>query len=172
MPTPCYISITGQTQGLMTAGACTSDSIGDSYVEGHEDEMLVQQFDHTVTVPTDPQSGNPSGQRVHKPFKFTVSLNKAVPLLYNALASGEKISEVELKWYRTSVEGKQENFFITKLENAAIVDIHCEMPHCQNSANADFTQNITVSMSYRKIVWEHVNAGTSGSDDWRKPVEA
>ncbi|NOE99355.1 type VI secretion system tube protein Hcp, partial [Vibrio cholerae] len=35
-----------------------------------------------VTVPTDPQSGQPSGQRVHKPFKFTVALNKAVPLLY------------------------------------------------------------------------------------------
>ncbi|HAS7798568.1 type VI secretion system tube protein Hcp, partial [Vibrio cholerae] len=23
MPTPCYISIEGQTQGLITAGACT-----------------------------------------------------------------------------------------------------------------------------------------------------
>nr|MBT3021500.1 type VI secretion system tube protein Hcp [Vibrio anguillarum] len=22
------------------------------------------------------------------------------------------------------------------------------------------------------ILWDHVNAGTSGSDDWRKPVEA
>ncbi len=97
MPTPCYISIEGQVQGLITAGACTADSIGDSYVEGHEDEMLVQKFDHTVTVPTDPQSGQPAGQRVHKPFQFTVSLNKAVPLLYNALASGEKLSSVELK---------------------------------------------------------------------------
>ncbi|EKF9652432.1 type VI secretion system tube protein Hcp, partial [Vibrio fluvialis] len=26
--------------------------------------------------------------------------------------------------------------------------------------------------SYRKITWDHVNAGTSGSDDWRKPIEA
>ncbi|MEF1255302.1 type VI secretion system tube protein Hcp, partial [Vibrio sp. M260112] len=28
MPTPCYISIDGETQGLITAGACTADSIG------------------------------------------------------------------------------------------------------------------------------------------------
>ena len=172
MPTPCYISIEGETQGLITAGALSTDSIGDAFVEGHEDQMLVQQFDHVVTVPTDPQSGQPSGQRVHKPFKFTVALNKAVPLLYNALASGEKMKSVELKWYRTSIEGKQENFFTTKLESASIVDIHCEMPHCQDPANGDFTQNLTVSMSYRKILWDHVNAGTSGSDDWRKPVEA
>ncbi|EKO3989641.1 type VI secretion system tube protein Hcp, partial [Vibrio fluvialis] len=82
------------------------------------------------------QSGQPSGQRVHKPFKFTVSLNKAVPLLYNALASGEKMTTVELKWYRTSIEGKQENFFTTKLENASIVDIQCEMPHCQDPAKS------------------------------------
>ncbi|MES1384178.1 type VI secretion system tube protein Hcp, partial [Vibrio cholerae] len=25
MPTPCYIKIEGQTQGLITAGACTAD---------------------------------------------------------------------------------------------------------------------------------------------------
>ncbi|WP_417881346.1 Hcp family type VI secretion system effector [Vibrio sp.] len=172
MPTPCYLSIKGATQGNITAGACTADSIGDSYVEGHEDEMLVQHVEHTVTIPTDPQSGQPSGQRVHKPFKFTVALNKAVPLMYNALTSGEKLDEVELKWYRTSIEGKQENFFTSKLEGATIIDINCEMPHCQDPAMKDFTQNITVSMSYRKITWDHNNAGTSGGDDWRKPIEA
>ena len=172
MPTPCYISIKGQTQGHITAGAFTADSVGDIFVEGHEDEMLVQKFDHVVTVPTDPQSGQPSGQRIHKPFKFTVALNKAVPLMYNSLASGEKISEVELKWYRTSVEGKQEHFFSTKLEGATIIDIQCHMPHCQDKESADFTQLITVSMAYRKIDWDHVTAGTSGADDWRKPIEA
>lgn len=44
MPTPCYISITGQTQGNITAGAFTADSVGNIYVQGHEDEMLVQEF--------------------------------------------------------------------------------------------------------------------------------
>ncbi|TKF03414.1 type VI secretion system tube protein Hcp, partial [Enterovibrio norvegicus] len=99
----------------ITAGAFTADSVGNIYVEGHEDQMLVQAFDHIVTVPTDPQSGQPSGQRVHKPFKFTVALNKAVPLMYNSLASGEMLPKIELKWYRTSVEGKQEHFFSTIL---------------------------------------------------------
>ena len=37
MPTPCYISITGQTQGNITAGAFTADSVGNIYVQGHED---------------------------------------------------------------------------------------------------------------------------------------
>ncbi|KOO18035.1 major exported protein, partial [Morganella morganii] len=95
-----------------------------------------------VTVPTDPQSGQPSGQRAHRPFKFTVALNKAVPLLYNALAAGEMLPKVQLKWYRTSVEGKQEHFFTTSLEDATIVNIDCKMPHCQDPQKTDYTQLI------------------------------
>ncbi|MBR9902566.1 MULTISPECIES: Hcp family type VI secretion system effector [Halomonadaceae] len=171
MPTPCYISIEGQTQGNITSGAFTPDSVGNIYVEGHEDQMLVQEFKHVVTVPTDPQSGQPSGQRAHKPFIFTVALNKAVPLMYNALASGEMLPNVELKWYRTSVEGKQEHFFTTTLTDATIVDINLRMPHAQDIQKSEFTQLMDVSLAYRKIDWEHTVAGTSGSDDWRAPIE-
>ncbi|WP_141214166.1 type VI secretion system tube protein TssD, partial [Aeromonas sp. A35_P] len=109
---------------------------------------------------------------VHKPFKFTVALNKAVPLMYNSLASGEMLPKVTLKWFRTSVEGKQEHFFSTVLTDATIVDIDCQMPHCQDPAKSDFTQLIQVSLAYRKIDWEHTVAGTSGADDWRAPIEA
>ncbi|MCA6220784.1 Hcp family type VI secretion system effector [Photorhabdus antumapuensis] len=172
MPTPCYISITGKTQGNITAGSFTAESVGNIYVQGHEDEMLVQAFDHVVTVPTDPQSGQPSGQRAHKPFRFTVALNKSVPLLYNALASGEMLTSVVLKWYRTSIEGKQEHFFTTQLEDATIIDIDCQMPHCQDLTKSEFTQLVRVSLSYRKINWEHTTAGTSGADDWRAPIVA
>ncbi|KAF1076078.1 Hcp family type VI secretion system effector [Halodesulfovibrio sp. MK-HDV] len=170
MPTPCYIAIEGKTQGNITAGAFTADSVGNIYVEGHEDEMLVQEFKHIVTVPTDPQSGQPSGQRMHKPFRFTVALNKAVPLMYNALASGEMLPTVTLKWYRTSIEGKQEHFFTTTLTDATIVDVNFDMPHCQDAQSKEFTQLINVALAYRKIDWEHTVAGTSGSDDWRAPV--
>ncbi|MNH19847.1 Major exported protein [compost metagenome] len=82
------------------------------------------------------------------------------------------LPKVTLKWYRTSVEGKQEHFFSTVLTDATIVDIDCQMPHCQDPANADFTQLIQVSLAYRKIDWEHTVAGTSGADDWRAPIEA
>jgi type VI secretion system secreted protein Hcp len=170
MPTPCYIAIEGQTQGNITAGAFTADSVGNIYVEGHEDEMLVQQFSHEVTVPTDPQSGQPSGQRAHKAFKFTVALNKAVPLLYNALASGEMLPTVTMNGYRTSVEGKQEHHFTHVLTDATIVNIDCKMPHCQDTASSEFTQLIEVSLSYRKIDWTHEVAGTAGADDWRAPL--
>ncbi|WP_273685646.1 Hcp family type VI secretion system effector, partial [Pseudomonas aeruginosa] len=145
MPTPAYISINGKTQGNITQGAFTADSVGNIYVEGHEDQILVQEIKHRVTTPTDPQSGQPSGQRVHKPFVFTSALNKSTPLLYQALASGEMLPNVEVKWYRTSVDGKQEHFFTTKLEDATIVDINTVLPHAQDASKAEFTQLIEVS---------------------------
>ena len=169
MPTPAFISIKGSNQGKITAGAFTEDSVGNVYVEGHEDEIMAQAISHIVTVPTDPQSGQPAGQRVHKAFKFTCSLNKAVPLMYNALASGEMLPKVEVTWFRTSIDGRQEKFFSTVLEDAVIVDMNLVMPNAQDPSNAPYTQLLEVSLSYRKINWDHTISGTSGSDDWRRP---
>jgi type VI secretion system secreted protein Hcp len=170
MPTPAYINIRGITQGEITQSAFTADSVGNVFVEGHEDEILVQKIEHQITVPTDPQSGQPSGQRVHKPFKFTSALNKATPLMYQALTSGEKLESVVVRWYRTSGEGKQEHFFNTVLEDAIIVEINTVLPHVQDKQNEEYTQLVEVSMTYRKITWTHIVARTEGSDDWRKPV--
>ncbi|MCU1722044.1 MULTISPECIES: Hcp family type VI secretion system effector [unclassified Pseudomonas] len=172
MPTPAFISIQGKTQGHITQGAFTADSVGNVYQEGHEDQILVQEIEHLINTPTDPQSGQPAGQRVHGPFTFTAALNKATPMLYQALATGETLPEVEVKWYRTSTEGLQEHFFTTRLEDATIVSINTRLPHAQDTQMAGYTQLVKVSMAYRKITWTHVISGTESSDDWRKPQEA
>ncbi len=172
MPTPCYIGIEGIVQGPITLGVSNRESVGNVYIEGHDDEILAQEIEHEVMVPTDPQSGQPSGQRVHKPFVFTSAINKATPLLYQALVNGEQLSEVEIRWYRTNGDGKQEHFFTTSLVDATIVNIKTILPHAQNIENQHYTQLIKVSMAYRKITWSHEISTTTGSDDWRKPVEA
>ncbi len=103
---------------------------------------------------------------MHKPFSFTCSLNKAVPLLYNALTNGERLPIVEVHWFRTSTSGGQEYYFTTRLEDAIITDINLVMPNAQDQDNNDKTELFKVSLNYRKVVWEHIAAGTSGSDDW------
>lgn len=168
MAQPAYIKIEGSTQGLITSGATTEASIGNRYQEGHEDEIMAQEVEHNIKVPTDPQSGQPSGQRVHAPFVFTCSLNKAVPLLYNALTTGEKLPKVEVHWFRTSTSGGPEHYFTTLLEDAIITNISLVMPNAQEQSNNDKTELFKVSLNYRKITWEHTAGGTSGSDDWRK----
>jgi len=169
MPTPAYMSIEGTTQGNITAGAFTAESVGNVYQEGHEDQVLVQAFQHEVIIPRDPQSGQPTGPRVHHPVIITKVFDKCSPMLFEALTSGEVLSEVEIQWFRTSMAGKQEHYFTHFLEDAVIVNIGSSMPNCQDPGQAHFTHLEDVAMSYRKITWTHEVAGTSGSDDWRVP---
>jgi type VI secretion system effector, Hcp1 family len=170
MATPAYMSITGTKQGLITAGAFTADSVGNTYQEGHEDQVMVQGFQHEVIIPRDPQSGQPTGQRVHKPVVITKVFDKASPLLLAALTSGERLTKIEIQWYRTSAAGTQEHYYTTTLEDAIIVDIKDYMHNCQDPANSHFTHLEDVHFTYRKITWTHEVSGTSGSDDWRSPV--
>jgi type VI secretion system Hcp family effector len=115
MPTPAYLSVTGVKQGLITAGTFTQDSVGNIYQEGHEDQILVQAFSHQVIIPRDPQSGQPTGQRVHKPMMISKVFDKSSPLLFSALTSGEEV-KCRLEWLRTSSAGTQEHYFTIELE--------------------------------------------------------
>lgn len=170
MATPAYMSITGIKQGLITAGAFAADSVGNIYQEGRENLIMVQGFQHQVTIPRDPQSGQPTGQRVHQPLIITKVFDKATPLLLAALTSGELMEEVVIQWFRTSAAGTQEHYFTTTLEDAIIIEIKDYMFNCQDPGNAHFTHLEDVHFSYRKITWTHEVSGTSGSDDWRSPV--
>ena len=170
MPTPAYLTLQGLKQGLITAGTFTQESVGNIYQEGHKDQILVQGFSHEIIVPRDPQSGQPTGQRVHKPMMISKVFDKSSPLIFSALTSGETLTECRLEWYRTSSSGTQEHYFTIELEDAIVVDVKSRMPNCQDPNLSHFTHLEDVFFSYRKITWTHEVAGTSASDDWRSPV--
>lgn len=169
MATPAYMSITGEQQGLITAGAFTANSVGNIYQEGHEDQVMVQGFSHEVIIPSDPQSGQSTGPRMHKPLCITKVFDKSSPLLLQALTSSESITEIVIQWFRTSASGTQEHYYTTKIEDAIIVGIKDYMHNCQDPTKSHFTHLEDVQFAYRKITWTHEISGTSGSDDWRAP---
>jgi len=173
MNNPLFMSVQGSRQGLITEGAYSKESVGNSYQSGHDKESMIKGYSHNITIPRDPLSGQPSGQRVHSPFVVTKVLDKASPLLMNALVSGETMTKVEIKKYRTNYEGKLEHYFTTILEDAVIVDVHSDAKHIlSENALSDVAPLEHVSFSYRKISWRHEIASTSGEDDWRKGIGA
>lgn len=105
MPSPAYLHVIGTKQGNITQGTFTEESVGNIYVEGHEDEILVQAISHGMSLPTDSQSGQPSGQRVHQPFVVTKVVDKSSPLLCTAMTTGERLEKCEIRLYRVSVFG-------------------------------------------------------------------
>ena len=131
----------------------------------------MQAFQHQVIIPRDPQSGQPTGQRVHKPLMITKVFDKSSPLIFNALTSGERLNKCRLEWYRTSSTGTQEHYFTIELEDAVIVDVQSRMPNCQDPNMSHFTHLEDVYFTYRKIVWTHgypaPPAPTTGAPDRR-----
>ncbi|WP_036758922.1 Hcp family type VI secretion system effector, partial [Photobacterium halotolerans] len=155
MPTPAYMSIHGETQGHITKDAYTADSVGNTWQEAHVDEFLVQELDHVLTVPRDPQSGQPTGQRVHRPIIVTKQQDRTSPLLFNALVSGEKLPEAYINFYRTSTQGKQEHYYTIKLIDALLVDMQTRMAHCQDASTSDRVVEEVLKLTYRAIEVTH-----------------
>jgi type VI secretion system secreted protein Hcp len=169
MPIPAYMTIKGVSHPDITVSALTKESVGTLYKDAHKDEILVEAFQHQVTIPTDPQSGMTTGERVHRPVIITKVFDKSSPLLYLSLCQNEKL-EVEIKWYRPTDTGT-EWYFTTNLHDAKIVDIKAYMPNCQDKNVAHFTHLEDISFSYSKISWHHRISKTDGEDSWREEAK-
>jgi len=81
-----YMSINGKSQGLISAGCSTQDSIGNKCQEGHRDEIMVMSFNHNML-----NTGNVRAS-THGPVVITKSIDKSSPLLAVALSNREELN--------------------------------------------------------------------------------
>jgi len=147
-----YVSMEGQTQGKLKGGSMQPNR--QSWMEGF-------WYEHSVVIPRDPQSGQPTGQRRHLPLTFVKPFDAASPQIFTALTRGERMRKVTVLFVRPGAERQEVVYATIELEDAIVVDVR------------RFTQgNVLleeVSLIYRKInITDPVN-GTSGADDWRAP---
>ena len=178
MPSPAYIQVEGEQQGLITSGANTQESMGQgTFKSDWADYSTIIAFEHKITLPVDPRNGQPSGSRLHKPFIIHKEFDKASPLLYKALCTGERLT-INVSWMRT-IDGKETEYFTHKLTEALLVDMEAIMPLATEFLGKDNQGNDVLKnakrkheerwfFSYRKIEWEHTEASTSASDDWQE----
>lgn len=170
MATGAYMKVIGKNQGAISDRAFSAESVGSTiFQEAHQDSIYVLASSMEVAVPTDPQSGQPTGVRGHKPFTITKYFDRASPLLWQAACTGE-VLEISLSFYRTSARGGLEQYFSIKFTDAVIVDMK---GYFENILMDDFKglgHHENVSFVYRAVEWTHEIAGTTGSDDWRRPT--
>ncbi|MBM3114184.1 Hcp family type VI secretion system effector [Pseudomonas sp. P66] len=152
-----YITITGKTQGLISAGCSSQESIGNKCQAGHADEIMVLAMNHGMT-----NVGNIK-RTTHGPIVITKNIDKSSPLLAQALTNREAI-DCTISFYRTSAFGTQEKFYTIKLGEAQVADLIFDMPHAILHSEAEMQEQL--SIRYRSIIWTHHLAGTSGSCYW------
>jgi len=152
-----YMTITGKAQGLISAGCSTQDSIGNKCQAGHTDEIMVLSYTHNMV-----NIGN-INKPTHSPIIITKNVDKASPLLAQALSTREEIN-CTISFYRVSSFGMQEKFYSVSINGGVIADLTLEMPHAILQSDAETQEHI--SIRYRDITWTHHAAGTSGYSTW------
>ncbi|MBF0352570.1 MAG: type VI secretion system tube protein Hcp [SAR324 cluster bacterium] len=169
MPIPAYMTISLVEEEELCEGACTTESIGIMAEEIVDEEMQntiqVVGFEGLIHVPTNPNSGVPTGTRIHKGMKFTKVWDKTSPLLFQALCDGQQITNLELQFYRIT-DGEAENYYTITLNDAIITKIESYMPNCLDWRNEALTQLEDVWINYKAITVSHEVAGVEGADEW------
>ena len=160
MPMISHLELEGETQGTIE-GTCD--------MEGREGTILVYAMNQEIHIPRDPQSGLPSGKRIHGPLTLVKEFDKASPKLYQALCTGERM-KVALKWYRIDAAGNEEHYFTHTLEKAIVVAIKPYMPIAFLEENEPYRHMEEVSFTYSKIKWTWEPDGIESEDSWAAPA--
>ena len=160
MPMPIHLKLKGTKQGAIE-GSCT--------MKGREKSILVQGLEHSIDIPKSPQTGLPTGKRVHGALTIIKEVDKSSPKLLQALCSGEQLTEVDLDFYRIKPSGEEEKYYTIKLTNAIIVGVKTWFPNCLQSETTAFGHMEDISFTYKSIRWTWAPDGIEAEDSWDAP---
>jgi len=160
MALAAYLSIVAERQGPIR-GSVTQ--------KGREGKILIISVQHEIVCPRSPQSGLPTGKRIHKPLNVTKELDRSSPLLASILCTNENIAEARLDFWSASATGQEKQHYSVQLTNANISSITFKMANIRSPKLARFVEYEELSLTYQKIVWTWHDGGVSAGDDWETP---
>jgi len=156
-----YLRLEGETQGEIRGSVTQA---------GREESIMVIAVNHEVISPRDPSSGLPTGKRQHGPLVITKEIEKATPLLMNALVNKEKMTKFKLRFYQPNRTGREFQFYTIELEDATITGIRFEMLNNKYPENRQHKEREHVTFYYRRINWTFEDGGVTAEDDWEAPM--
>jgi type VI secretion system secreted protein Hcp len=155
-----YLTITGQRQGAIR-GSVTQ--------KGREGKILVIAVQHEIVAPRDPQSGIPTGRRMHKPLNVIKELDRSTPLLHQVLCTNENLSSVQLDFWTASATGQEKQHYTVELVNANISSITFKQANIRSPKLQRLVEYEEIAFTYQKITWTWNDGGITATDDWETP---
>ncbi|TMA20390.1 MAG: type VI secretion system tube protein Hcp [Deltaproteobacteria bacterium] len=153
------VAATGQKQGALKIDPGFKDMAGQAAVH----QFSIQEFSYSIVSQRDPQSGLPTGQRMHKPVVFAKELGPSTPQLYAALANNENLSEVIFDCYGTQ-SGVPVLAHSVKLINAGVAEIDYRQLNTRDPASSKIPEFALVSLTFQSIEWTH--GAIVAADSW------
>ncbi len=155
-----YLSIVGARQGPI---------LGSVTQKGREGKILVIAASHEIVAPRDPQSGIPTGKRMHKPFMLTKELDRASPLLFAVLCTNENVVSAQIDFWTSTATGQEKLRYTVRLTNANLSTINFKMANLRVPRLSRLTEYEELALTYEKIEWTWSEGGISAGDDWQTP---
>jgi len=127
--------------------------------QGASEPFVIHNWGQEIVSPTDPATGQATGKRQHKPFMIRKSVDGLSPLLYQALATNEILTNLTIRVFK----GSKALLFTIKLTNARVI-------RAAKEANAD-NKIDTVDLEkfefvYQTIEWTDAKSGAVSEDSW------
>ncbi len=160
MALAAYLSIVAERQGPILGGVTQ---------KGREGKILVIAVQHEIVCPRDPQSGMPTGKRMHKPFSIIKELDCSSPLLYQLICTNENIRDARIDFWTTTPTGQEKQHYTVHLTNANITAINFKMANIRSSKLVRLAEYEEIAFTYQKIEWTWNEGNKSASDDWETP---
>ena len=139
---------------------------GGSDVMHREGSIELRGVQHLLSIPTDNNTGKLTGTRQHAPFIFEKEIDSASPYLYKAVATGQTLKEAEIKWYRISDAGQEEEYFNILMEDVKVISISPIMHDTRNCPGTGHMES--VALRYAKITWKYVDGNIQFNDAWNE----
>jgi len=127
----------------------------------------ILDFEHQLTSPRDPSTGQAAGKVKFGLVKVKKPIDKATPLLYQALATNDLIQEVLFEFYTSGATAAGRKYLDIKLTNAFVAEVTMYQQDIEMGKAGDrgeigtkFVQ--TVALSYYQMSWKYQGYNMKG----------
>lgn len=156
----------------MTLTCNGSDIPGESSVQSAggvdvSNDIEVFAFGLNVSADFDSATGQISGRRSYKPVRILKRVDKATPLILQALAENQNC-EAAIRFFRLNpISGQTEHYYTITLQQARIVSMMPSLPSTIDPASANLPMTEAVSIAFGIINTAHQIDGTEFEDNWQ-----
>ncbi|MGE0098892.1 MAG: type VI secretion system tube protein TssD [Hydrogenophaga sp.] len=142
---------------------------GDSTVTAMDraDTIEVLSLEQQVSTAFDRATLLATGRRIYAPIRFTKRMDRATPLLRQALAQNQVV-EGSFRWFRPNPAGTGavQHCFTLDFTGGRVTKCALRLPDTLDATAASLPLLEEVELTFSTITWTWVPGGTSFEDTW------
>ncbi|GGX62508.1 Hcp family type VI secretion system effector [Saccharospirillum salsuginis] len=145
-----------------------NDIKGSVSVTGREGSIEVLEFNHSIYIPTDNDTGELTGTRKHGAIMLKKAFDASSPYLFKACCNGQKLMQAVIRWYQIDDSGQEVEYYQHVLDGVKINSFSPKMANTKDPAFEKVPHIEGISLRYEKITHTYLDGNISHFDSWNE----